>query len=145
MYQSRGQVGVLEQMLLLLIVIGLSVTLFLLHLNTLNALEVNANERFKRIERSYTTKLLIEDVYFNNSTSTLHIFVTNVGYDCIIDSLIVDSRLWLSGLNLRLTYMESAWINATFPDWFTLTEGLHEVLIVTQDGLKFKEVVYVGS
>ena len=131
-------------MLLLLIVLGLSVMLFLFHLNALNVLGRNANERFERIERSYTTKLLIEDVYFNNVTETLHTFVTNVGYDCVIDSLIVDGRLWLSGLNLRLTYMESAWINATFPDWFTLTKGLHEVLIVTQDGLKFEGVIYVG-
>jgi len=72
----------------------------------------------------------------------LRVFVTNVGeLEVTVDAVIVDGRLWASGLGVTLGPLEGKWVNVTFPDWLTLKPCFYEVAVVTKDGLKFRGVV----
>ena len=98
------------------------------------------------LEKIALTKLIIEDVWFDNSSRVLRIFIANVGeLEFVVNSVIVNGRLWSSNLDIILYPSTHYWLNITFPGWFILKEGVYEILVVTIDGLKFKGVVYVGG
>ncbi len=141
-----GQVNVVSAMLLCAIVVTLGVSVCLWAYGTLEASKRSLAWEISYLERSVLTKLALEDVWFCNETGELRVFVTNVGeLEATVDAVIVDGRLWASGLGVTLGPLEGRWVNVTFPDWFTLRPGLHEVAVVTEDGLKFRGVVVVGG
>lgn len=46
------------------------------------------------LEKIALTKLIVEDVWFDNSSRVLRIFIANIGeLESIVDSVIVDGRL----------------------------------------------------
>lgn len=142
----KGQTNIINAMLLSFIVVTMGVSVTLLAFNMLQNKYYNFKESIKLAERQLKASLLIEYVQFDNASRILKMYITNNGdTDLVIDSIIVDGRLWASHLDITLYYLQSAWINVTFPSWYALTIGLHKIIIVTQDGIKFEEEVYVNG